>query len=326
MKRPLIAIVAGGDSSEHQISINGAKNILLSIDKTKYTPYIVILSSKTWHVEFNNEIFSIDKNDFSFTVGGTKHKFDFAFINIHGTPGENGILQSYFELIALPYSSCGVDASVVTFNKMVCKRVVSSVNIHLAKDLIITKNDKININSIAKHIGFPMFIKPNSSGSSFGVTKVKEIEGIEPAIAEAFKESDIIIIEEFIEGHEYGQGIYTLNGELVVLPLTEIVSNRDFFDYLAKYEGHSEEITPAVIDPKVRQDIADDAKKIYKITGCKGVVRIDFIVKNNIPYMIEVNSVPGMSAASIVPQQVKASGKTLTEFYTEIIKASTIKN
>lgn len=325
MNKLLIAVVAGGDSSEYQVSINGANNILSSIDKTKYTPYLVIITSKRWFVECNGVECEIDKNNFSFKNCDETCKFDLAFINIHGTPGENGILQSYFELIGLPYSSCGVDASVVTFNKMVCKRVVAPYGVHLAKDLIITKGDSIDVNSIAKTIGFPMFIKPNASGSSFGVTKVTEIGGISDAINEAFKESDMIIIEEFIAGREYGQGIYTLNGELVVLPLTEIISKRDFFDYKAKYEGASEEITPAQVDDLIRDDISQTAKKIYKATRCKGVVRIDFIVQNHTPYMIEVNSVPGMSAASIIPQQVIASGKTLTEFYTEIIEES-LKN
>lgn len=325
MNKLLIAVVAGGDSSEYQVSVNGANNILSSIDKAKYTPYIVIVTRNQWFVECEGEKYDINKNDFSFVKCNKTHKFDFAFINIHGTPGENGILQSYFELISMPYSSCGVDASVITFNKMVCKRVVAPFGVNLAKDMIISKRDKININAIVENIGLPMFIKPNASGSSFGVTKVTQTDQIEVAIQEAYKEGDIIIIEEFIEGREYGQGVYTLNGEIIALPLTEIISKRDFFDYKAKYEGASEEITPADIDKSISDEIADTAKNIYKSIGCKGVVRIDFIVKNSIPYMIEVNSVPGMSAESIIPKQIKCIGKTLTEFYTEIIKESLSK-
>ncbi len=319
MNKIKVAVVAGGDSSEYQISIAGANFVIDSLDKTKYTPYLAIVSKMGWYVEIDGKKLDIDKNDFSFVIDEQKVCFDVAYINIHGTPGENGVLQSYFELISLPYTTCGVDSSVVTFNKMVCKRVVNSASVNTAKDIIITKGEAVDAKHIADTLSLPLFVKPNASGSSFGVSKVLTIEEIEPAIAEAFKESDTVIIEEYLAGREFGQGIFADNGELVCLPLTEIISKTAFFDYKAKYEGLSSEITPAELDKAISDEIADISKKIYKVTQCKGVVRIDFIVRDGVPYMVEVNTTPGMSPASIVPQQVTAMGKELAWFYDRII-------
>ncbi len=319
MNKIKVAVVAGGDSSEYQISILGAQFIIDNLDKATYEPYMVIITKQRWYVEHNNQKSTIDKNNFSFMLNNEQYTFDVAYINIHGTPGENGVLQSYFELIALPYTSCGVDSSVITFNKMVCKRVVSSVGVTTAKDIIITKGDKIDADSIAKELGLPLFVKPNASGSSFGVSKVNNANDIISAIEASLKESDTVIIEEYLAGREFGQGLFMVNGEITTLPLTEIISKTEFFDYKAKYEGLSSEITPAEVDVKLSSEMIDISKRIYKVTNCSGVVRIDFIVKDGIPYMIELNSTPGMSQQSIIPQQVRAYGKSLGWLYDQII-------
>ena len=319
MSRIKVAVVAGGDSSEYQISILGARFIMENLDKAKYEPYMVVVTKQLWYAEYNTQQIAIDKNDFSFLIDGAASRFDVAYVNIHGTPGENGILQSYFELIGLPYTSCGVDSSVITFNKMVCKRVVDSVGVTTAKDVIITKGDKIDAQSITSKLGLPIFIKPNASGSSFGVSKVNEASEIQHAIEIALKESDTVIIEEYIAGREFGQGLFMIDGEIITLPLTEIISKTEFFDYQAKYEGLSNEITPAEIETEMSDAMKEIAKRIYKVTNSSGVVRIDFIVKDRVPYMIELNSTPGMSQASIIPQQVRAFGKSLSWFYDQII-------
>lgn len=320
-----VAVVCGGDSSESEISILGARNIYEQLNKLEFCrAKIAHISKEGWHVELGEKLrSSIDKNDFSFTdIDGGKVVFDYAFINIHGTPGENGVLQSYFDLISIPYSSCGAECSMITFNKMLSKRVLSGSSIKVAKDIIINRGESYSSEEIVEKLNLPIFVKPNCSGSSFGVSKVKSVDDVEAAVEEAFKEGDTVIIEQFISGREFSQGVYSFGETVESLPLTEIVSKREFFDYKAKYEGASSEITPADLDSDIALKIANQAKLIYKLVQCRGYVRIDFIVMDGDPYFIELNSVPGMSSESIIPQQIRAAGMDIPQFLQNIIKNS----
>lgn len=322
MENFLVAVVAGGDSSEREISLLGAEHINSVLDKTKYHSYILDLSKNGWKVTLDEKgaYADVDKNDFSFTLDGKKHKFDYALINIHGTPGENGILQSYFELVSVPYSTCGVAASAASFDKLLTKRACKETGVALAKDYVIDRGDDIDTKVITEKLSLPLFVKPNASGSSFGVTKVKHENELIPAINEAFKEDSRVLIEEAITGTEISCGVMILNGKITLFPATEIVSKSEFFDYKAKYEGNSEEITPARISDKVRAELDTILVKIYKQMNMRGLIRIDFIVKNETPYLIEINTVPGMSKHSIIPQQAQKMGITMKELFTEIIE------
>lgn len=316
-----IAIIAGGDSSEYEVSLRSAHAVCDSLDRSKFAPLIVHLGSKGWHL-LSGEV--IDKNDFSFTdPSGTKHTFDFALIMIHGTPGENGILQGYFELIGMPYSGCSVEVSAVTFNKRLTKSIVRNIEgLNLAKEIVLSKADAINPAQIVENLGLPLFVKPNASGSSCGVTKVKTAQQVLPAIEAAFAESDQVLIEEFIEGVEVSQGIMILSDKEYVLPITELVAHNEFFDYQAKYTpGMTDEITPARIAPQTAELVGKITLEAYRMLGCRGVVRVDYIIKEGRPYFIEVNTNPGMSNASIVPQQWLYAGLTMGQAWEMIINS-----
>ncbi len=314
-----IAIVAGGDSSEREISLRGAEFYMSFLDSQKYNSTIIDLSKNAWLAKYQDKTFDVDKNDFSFTDDcGTKHNFDLAIIIIHGTPGENGILQAYFELIGLPYASGGVASSVISFDKEFCKAVVKEYGIKTAKGITIHRGDKIDFDKICE-FGFPLFIKPNASGSSFGVTKVKTKEDIQKAIDYAFTEDDVVLVEKALIGREISCGAYALDGTIYALPVTEIVSKREYFDYEAKYNGESDEITPADLSPEVVKKLNDYTKTVYKALRCKYVVRVDYIIQDNEPYMIEINNIPGMSAQSIIPQEIASSGQNISELYDKII-------
>ncbi|MFI3267440.1 MAG: D-alanine--D-alanine ligase [Rikenellaceae bacterium] len=318
MNKLKIAIIAGGDSTEREISEKGALNIFNELDRNRYEPYIVDISSKRWYVkEADTEI---NKNNFSTIINNEEIKFDYALINIHGTPGENGILQSYFELVNVPYSTCGVTASAVTFDKALTKRALSSNNIKMAKDIVIVCGEDVDCDQIVSELGLPIFVKPCAAGSSFGVTMVKTKEELIPAIEKAYVESERVILEEKITGTEISCGVMILNGEETVFPCTEIISETEYFDYEAKYKGLSKEITPARISEKAKLRLDVILVDIYKTLCLRGLVRIDFIVKDEEPYLIEVNTVPGMSAQSLIPQQAKAMGMTQTELFTKIIE------
>lgn len=318
-----IAVIAGGDSSEIVISHRSAAQVYTCLDRTVYEPYMVTIVGKRWTVELQGVEYAVDKNDFSFTDNnGHKRVFDFALIMIHGTPGENGILQGYFELMGIPYSSCGVAASAVTFDKTLCKKAVEDVDgIFLARQVTIHNDQHVDSQWIADTLGLPMFIKPNASGSSFGVTKVKSVDQIAEAIELARTESIAVMAEEFIEGVEVSQGVMIVSGKEYVLPITELVSKNEFFDFQAKYTaGMTQEITPARIPMPVAQQIGDTSLAVYKALGLSGIVRIDYIIKGTTPYFIEVNTTPGMSAASIVPQQWQAVGLSMGDAFNLIIK------
>lgn len=317
-----IAIVAGGDSSEVVVSLKSAAGLYSFMDKERYNLYIVTIVGKTWQVELSEtEKAAIDKNDFSFTMNGQKTVFDFAYITIHGTPGENGILQGYFDLIGLPYSCCGVLAAAVTFNKFTCNQYLKGFGVKVSESLVLRKGQSVSDETVAEKIGFPCFVKPNVGGSSFGVTKVKSIEQVQPAIEKAFAEGDEVMIEAFMAGTEITCGIYKTKTKSQVLPVTEVVSENEFFDFDAKYKGQVQEITPARISPELTSRVQQLTSAIYDILGCKGIVRIDYIIsEGDVINLLEVNTTPGMTATSFIPQQIAAAGLDIKNVMTEIIE------
>ena len=321
MKRT-IAIIAGGDSSEYEVSMNSAKGIYSFIDKEKYNLYLVELTRHKWEAILNDGSRTpIDKNDFSFMENGVKVKPDFAYITIHGTPGENGILQGYFELLGIPYSTCDVLVSALTFSKFTLNQYLKSFGIRVAESMLVNKQHEVSEDLIIEKIGLPCFIKPNASGSSFGVTKVKTREQIRPALQAAFEESDDVMIEAFMDGIELANGCYKTKEKSVILPITEVVSQNEFFDYNAKYKGEVTEITPARLSPELTDRVQKLSSAIYDILKCKGIIRIDYIITEGEKInMLEVNTTPGMTATSFIPQQVRAAGLDIKEVMTDIIE------
>ncbi|MFM2291450.1 MAG: hypothetical protein RIS29_1263 [Bacteroidota bacterium] len=317
-----IAIVAGGDSSEVVVSLKSAAGLYSFMDKERYNVYIVTIVGKTWQVEWSEtEKIAIDKNDFSFVRDGVKTTFDFAYITIHGTPGENGILQGYFELIGLPYSCCGVLAAAVTFNKFTCNQYLKGFGVKVSESMLLRVGQTASDEEVAKNIGLPCFVKPNVGGSSFGVTKVKTIDQLQPAIERAFAEGNEVMIEAFMSGTEITCGIYKTKTKTQVLPITEVVSENEFFDYDAKYNGQVKEITPARLSPALTERVQKLTSAIYDILGCKGIVRIDYIIsEGDVINLLEVNTTPGMTATSFIPQQVAAAGIDIKEVMNDIIE------
>lgn len=323
MSKKKIAFVTGGFSGEAEVSYNSAKTILANIDTDKFVPYTIdIRKDGWWYLSEGGGESPVDKNDFSITADGEKVQFDGALIGIHGTPGEDGKLQSYFDLIGLPYSTCDASVSALTFNKRFTVAVAAFSGISVSKSLHFYRGDQINIPAIASGLRFPLFIKPANGGSSIGMSKVPDAAGIAPALEKAFAEDSQVLIEEFIEGREFTVGVCRIKGEITTLPITEVISENYFFDYEAKYHGKSREITPAEVEEAVAEQIRAEAKKIYRVFNCRGVIRIDFIYNSAAgrPYMLEINTVPGQSAASVVPQQVRALGWSLKDFYTGLIE------
>lgn len=327
MSKINIALLAGGNSSEREISLQSAGRVAESLDAKKYNVFLVDINGISWKYTGAEMLeYQVNKNDFSIVLPEGKVMFDYALILIHGTPGEDGKMQGYLDMMGVSYSSCGLVPTVVTFDKLLCKRVVSGAGLNLAKHVFIRDKDTVNPEAMVAELGLPMFIKPNASGSSFGVTKVKKASEILPAVEQARKEGADVLAEEFIDGREIGCGILITRDNECILPVTEIISKKDFFDYEAKYTpGFSEEITPANIDEATLVLLNDMTRKAYKACGCRGVVRIDFIVKNGVPYFIEINSIPGMSGGSIVPQQAAAAGINLGELYDMVIQDTYIQ-
>jgi D-alanine-D-alanine ligase len=317
-----IAIVAGGDSSEVVVSLKSAAGLESFMDKERYNIYIVTIVGKIWQVELSDsEKIVIDKNDFSFNRNGVKTLFDFAYITIHGTPGENGMLQGYFDLIGLPYSCCGVLAAALTFNKFACNTYLKSFGVKVSESLVLRAGQSVSDDEVAEKIGFPCFVKPNVGGSSFGVTKVKNMGQVQPAIKKAFAEGEEVMIEAFLSGTEITCGIYKTKKRTQVLPVTEVVSENEFFDYDAKYKGQVQEITPARISDKLTERVQKLTSAIYDILGCKGIVRIDYIISDReVINLLEVNTTPGMTTTSFIPQQIASAGLNIKEVMTEIIE------
>lgn len=320
--KPNIAVIAGGDSSEFIVSVKSGANVFNAVDTTKFRPWLIQMKGEEWVVFKDDEkIAAIDKSDFSFQLNGEKISFSFAYITIHGTPGEDGILQGYFDLLKIPYSTCNVQSSSLTFNKWFCTNYLRSFGVKMANSLKISKGEKINSAEIAEKLGLPMFIKPNAGGSSFGITKVKTVDEIESAINKARKESNETLIEQFIDGNEFTCGLVKINNEKIIFPVTEIVTKNDFFDFEAKYiPGAADEITPARLPKNLLEKCQNISSKIYDFCECAGIVRIDYILKDNEFYFLEVNTTPGMTETSFIPQQIEAMGLTLKEIITRIIE------
>lgn len=321
MKRT-IAIVAGGDSSEYIVSLRSAQGIYSFIDKEKYNLYIVMMKGLDWHVQLPDETTCpIDRNDFSFQLNGEKITFDFAYITIHGTPGENGRLQGYFDMMGIPYSCCGVLAAALTFNKFVCNQYLRGFGVRIAEALSLRQGQTVSDNDVIEKIGLPCFIKPSLGGSSFGVTKVKTREQIQPAIAKAFEEGEEVVIEAFMDGTEITCGCYKTKEKSVVFPITEVVTHNEYFDFDAKYNGQVDEITPARIPNELRDRVQILTSAIYDILGAQGIIRIDYIITEGDKInLLEVNTTPGMTPTSFIPQQVRAAGLNITDVMTDIIE------
>lgn len=320
--KPIIAIVAGGDSSEWQVSLRSAAGLNEFIPSEKYTKYIVTVVGKTWQAELpSGEKVPIDRNDFSFMLDGEKVKFDFAYITIHGTPGENGILQGYFDLIGLPYSCCGVLAASLTFDKYPCNRYLKSFGVNVAESVWLHRGDKIDEKLIAEKVGLPCFVKPCDGGSSFGVTKVKTLEEMPLAIEKAFAEGKEVMVEALMTGTEVTCGMYRTREKEVVFPITEVVTANEFFDYDAKYNGQVEEITPARLSEEWTRNVQNETRKIYSALNAKGIIRVDYIIEpSGRINLLEVNTTPGMTATSFIPQQVRAAGLDIRDVMSDIIE------
>lgn len=316
-----IAVAAGGNSSEFEISLKSAGEVcrILTPD---YKVYIIMIRGSNWYWEDDKGRYhSIDKNDFSLSAGNEKIRFDGVFIAIHGTPGENGLLQGYFDMLKIPYTSCGAFTSALTFNKQACKLFLKEYGISMAEAILVRKGEIPDPAFILKKTGLPCFVKPNDSGSSFGVTKVKRKEDLLPAMELAFRESNEILAEQFLNGREVACGIAKTREKTIVLPVTEIISKNEFFDYEAKYTpGKSDEITPAELPCNTGNEIQRLSLRIYELLACKGIVRVDFIITGGKPYFLEINTVPGLTRESIVPKQAAAAGMTLKELYGAVIE------
>lgn len=321
MKRK-IAIVAGGDTSEHEVSLRSAAGILSFIDKDLYDAKIVVMRGSDWQVYLDDtQKVPIDKNDFSYMANGERQDFDFAYITIHGAPGENGLLQGYFDMLHIPYSCCGVLAAALTYNKFACNHYLQNFGFNIAHSILLRKGHQIKNKRVIDEIGLPCFIKSNVGGSSFGCTKVKTEEQIQPAISLAMGEGGEVIIEAFMKGTEVTCGMYKTQQKSVIFPLTEVVSHNEYFDYKAKYNGESDEITPARISTELTQQIQQATSQLYDIIGCQGIIRTDYIIlENGQVNLMEVNTTPGMTATSFIPQQVRAAGMQMKDVLTDIIE------
>jgi D-alanine-D-alanine ligase len=318
-----IALVTGGLSGEAQISYKSAITVSNHTDREKFNLYKIDINPEGWwYLPETGERSAVDRSDFSIMEAGVKINFDAILLCIHGTPGEDGKLQGYFDMLGLPYTSCDAATSALTFNKRYTVAVAAFAGIHVAKSLHLFKHTPVSVDSILSQLQLPVFVKPNNGGSSIGMSRVAQATDLAAALDKAFQEDDQVLVEEFISGREFTIGVFKSKGSTTVLPITEIKTGNAFFDFEAKYQGKSEEITPAQISPLMQEQLTAAAKRVYEVLNCRGVVRIDFIYNESQaqPYMLEVNTVPGQSAASVIPQQVKAMGWSLTDFYTAIIE------
>jgi D-alanine-D-alanine ligase len=324
-----VAIVAGGYSSEFDVSLKSAQGLKSFIDPRRYEVYLVIITKDRWFVQWSDKLkLPVNKNDFSFVRSRRRLRFDFVYITIHGTPGENGLLQGYLDLLGIPYSSCGVLASALTFNKYLCNQFLRNFGVRTAESVLLNESiflsewDTLNPAAFESTLGLPVFVKPNNSGSSFGVTKVTSVNKLKAAILTAFDEGTEVIIEHFLPGTEVTCGCYKIKDKTMLLPITEVISKNEFFDFEAKYNPVKvEEITPARISPQLTEEIQALTSKIYDWVGAKGIIRIDYIISPEGEInMLEVNTTPGMTATSFIPQQIKAAGLNIQDVMTEIIE------
>ena len=323
-----IAIICGGDSSEHDVSLRSAQGLYSFFDKERYNVWTVDVKGLDWHVNLEDgRTANIDKNDFSFILDGKAVVFDYAYITIHGGPGENGIMQGYLELLHIPYSTSGVLVEALTFDKYVLNNYLRGYGVNVGKSLLLRRGEenKYTEEYIRQTVGMPCFVKPAADGSSFGVSKVKNTDQLAPALRVAFMESDEVMIESFLEGTEISIGCYKTRDKSVVLPATEVVTTNEFFDYDAKYNGQVQEITPARLSPDTARRVAEETSRIYDLLHCNGIIRIDYIISHgddgqDVINMLEINTTPGMTATSFIPQQVRAAGLDMKQVLTDIVE------
>ena len=323
-----IAIICGGDTSEHDVSLRSAQGLYSFFDKVRYNVWTVDVKGLDWHVNLEDgRTAPIDKNDFSFMLDGKAVIFDYAYITIHGGPGENGIMQGYLELLHIPYSTSGVLVEALTFDKYVLNNYLRGYGVNVAKSILLRRGeeDKYSEEYIQQTVGMPCFVKPAADGSSFGVSKVKNTDQIAPALRVAFMESDEVMIESYLQGTEISIGCYKTREKSVVLPATEVVTTNEFFDYDAKYNGQVQEITPARLSPDTARRVAEETSRIYDLLHCNGIIRIDYIISRgddgqDVINMLEINTTPGMTATSFIPQQVRAAGLDITQVLTDIVE------
>ena len=321
-----IAIVCGGDSSEHDVSLRSAQGLYSFFDKQKYNVFIVDVKGTDWHVHLDSgATVAIDKNDFSFKLDGKSVFFDYAYITIHGQPGENGVMQGYFDLIHLPYSTSGVLVEAMTFDKYVLNNYLRGFGVRVADSMLLRRGEEYDEAKIETRFGMPCFVKPAADGSSFGVSKVKNADQLAPALRKAFMESDEVMIEGFLNGVEISQGIYKTREKTVVFPATEVVTKNEFFDYDAKYNGQVQEITPARLSKETADKVAAETSRIYDILHANGIIRIDYIISkdaegNDVINMLEINTTPGMTVTSFIPQQVRAAGLDIKDVLSDIVE------
>ena len=317
-----VAVVMGGYSSEREISVKSGQTVLKHLPAEKYDAVSVIIDRDAWKAVVDGKEYPVDKNDFSIRIDGRKRTFDFVFNAIHGHPGEDGALLAYFEMLGIPHSSAGFDKMALTFNKMYTLSAVKAYGISVAPSVFLRQGDEVNTEEILHQTGLPVIVKPNRAGSSYGITKVNHKDELPAALESAFAEDNEVLVERFIQGREFSIGVIKLNGQPEVFPITEIIPEGEFFDYEAKYLGKSKEITPAKVAPEVEKLLRQTAARVYEVLDLDGVSRAEYILQDGVPYFLEINMVPGLTEASILPQQIRAAGKTLSEVFDEIIQAN----
>lgn len=317
-----IAIVAGGDQSEVVVSLKSAAGLSSFIPSEKYNIYVVVIQASSWKVQLNDDVeIPIDKNDFSFVLNGEKITFDCAYITIHGIPGEDGRLQGYFEMIGMPYTCCDVLAAALTYNKFTCNHYLKGFGVNVAESIMLRKGQTIESKEAVNQLGLPIFVKPNVGGSSFGVTKVKSEEEVQKAVEKAFAEGDQVILESYMKGTEITCGMYKTKEKTVVFPITEVVSENEFFDFDAKYKGQVSEITPARLSEDLTNRVKQQTNKIYELIGARGIIRVDYIITEGEKInLLEVNTTPGMTLTSFIPQQIAAAGLKIQDVMTDVIE------
>lgn len=316
-----VAVIAGGNSAEYGVSIQSGNHIYSEVDCSRYNKYLMILKGRDWHVELDGNCYPVDKNDFSFVLDGEKVVFDFAYITIHGNPGENGMLQGYLDMMNIPYSTCSALCEAITFDKYTCTNYLNGFGINTTHPVMLTRGQAYDKEAVLASVGLPCFVKPNAEGSSFGVSKVKCANAFDDAIEEAFSKCHEILVESFLDGVEFTCGLYKVGGRKVVFPVAEVISKNEFFDYEAKYDAKmSDEIIPGRFSEEITDKIQNMASEVYDILRCEGIVRIDGFVCGDEVVMLEVNTTPGMTANSFVPKMLRVMGLSLRDVITEIIE------
>lgn len=316
-----IVVIAGGNSSEYEVSIKSGNHIFSEVDGERYHKYLMVLRGREWFVEIESQKYPVDKNDFSFEYQGEKIDFDFAYITIHGNPGENGMLQGYLDMLGIPYSTCNTLCEAITFDKYTCTNYLNGFGINTTHPVMLVRGQAFDKEAVLGAVGLPCFVKPNAEGSSFGVSKVKTAEDFDAAVQEAFAKCREILVESFIDGTEFTCGLYKVGDKKVVMPVAEVVPKKEFFDYEAKYDAKmSDEIIPGRFSEEITDQIQEMASEVYDILRCEGIVRIDGFVRGEEVIMLEVNTTPGMTANSFVPKMIRVMGVSLREVITEIIE------